>query len=115
MPVFKNKPSKNIIKNILDNLDVLAEIYRTEKTTDALINYIQYRDDIIYLESKLAFLNLYPGYDEKDKTLWNLHCYESVVTDELDIFHNGKSIPDETFVRELKEWRKSFGEESCNQ
>jgi hypothetical protein len=112
MPKFENTPSKNIIKNILDNLDILAERYRTTKSTDDLIAYIQYRDDVIYLESKLTFLNLYPGYDEKDSTLWNLHLYESVVTDELDIFHNGKSIKSEKAVAEIKEWRKNFGEES---
>lgn len=108
MPKLDPVTSTNVIKNILDNLDVLAERYRTKKTTDALIDYIQYRDDIIYMEMKLSFLHLYPNDSKKDKTLWNLRCYESVVTDELDIFHNGKSVPDETFVKELKEWRKTF-------
>ncbi len=112
MPNLKPVTSTNIIKNILDNLDVLAERYRTTKTTDALIDYIHYRSDIIYLESKLTFLNLYPGYDEKDHTLWNLHLYESVVTDELDIFHNGKSLKSEKAIAEIKEWRKNFGDES---
>jgi hypothetical protein len=110
MVKFKEVTSKNIIKNMLDRIDELAENYRKEKTTDALIEYIQFRDDIIKLTLNLKFMNLYPRTN--DKTLWNLTCYEVVVTDELKIFHNGKSVPDKTFVKELKEWREKFDKEN---
>ena len=98
--------STNIIKNMLDKIDRLAEEYRTTKTTDALVAYIHFRSDCIELISRLWIMGVYPT---KGKILWNTQSYMAVVTDELDIFHNGgKAVPQEEFVRKLKKWREGL-------
>ena len=110
MSEYKEVTSKNILKNILDRIDELAGNYKREKTTDALIEYIQFRDKSIKLCLDLLFMGLYPYGN--DDTLWNCQCYESVITDELEIFHNEKSVPDKKVVNDLKEWREKFRKEN---
>lgn len=93
----------NVAKNMLDKLDVLADAYRKNKSTQALINFIQFRDDFLKLEADLSLTKLI-----NFNTGWNMMVYCGVVTDELEIFDNGKSVQDPKFVQEIKTWRRDY-------
>lgn len=92
--------SVNLAANILEQIDRLAHRYKKNGTTDSLIKFVQFRSDCIDILLKLTFMELYSP-DE----LWNCECYIDIVTDELDIFHGEKTIPNERDIESVKMWR----------
>lgn len=97
--------TKNIILNIANKIDHLADEYRKEPTTGNLIKFIHFRTDCISLIMKMIFGGLY-DYDESYK----IQVYLSIVTDELEIFDkpNGKSVPQPEYVEKIKKWRSKL-------
>jgi len=89
-----------LMVNILEHTDRLVHRYKKNRTTDSLIEFVQFRSDCINILLKLAFMDLY-SQDE----LWNCESYIDVVTDELNIFHGEKTILDEKDIERIKMWR----------
>ena len=94
--------STNIILNLADKLDYLADKYRNDQTTDALIDFIHYRTECIKMICCMLFGGVYP-FDQ----VYNMQVYISIVSDELNIFDPelGKSVSQPEFVEKIKKWR----------
>jgi hypothetical protein len=92
------------IHNAIFKLEHLAEVYRESPSSQNLINFIHYRTDYIQFVSFMWLNEITPS-----NTSWMLQCYLSVVTDELGVFDHGKSIPNDEFVKTIKDWRNHFG------
>lgn len=93
--------SKNIILNLADKLDYLADEYRKKQTTGDLIEFIHFRSDCISIIMKLTFGKIYDFHDA-----YNFQVYLSIVTDELEVFNDhSKSVPQPEFVEKIKRWR----------
>jgi hypothetical protein len=96
--------SKNIILNLADKLDYLADEYRKKQTTGALIEFIHFRADCISVIMKLTFGGIY-DFNES----YNIQVYLAIVTDELGVFDDdSKSVPQPEFVEKIKRWRSKL-------
>lgn len=106
-----------VIKNMLDKFDDLSMKYYnlrsdsdkvTPELTQALIDYMLFRDTYIQLTS-IVWLNSLVSSEDS----WMLGCYEAYRTTQLKIFNNGDSINlnDKEFVYKIREWRRSFDDE----
>jgi hypothetical protein len=104
----KEKPKQdlNILGNLLDKLDKLAERYRSTKSPEDLVKYILFRDKVLELYGIVWLDSLVDS-----NTAWMLMCYEASVTDGLGVFPT-KAVPQPEFVQQLKEWRESIREKA---
>lgn len=94
----------NLIANSLDKMDKLASKYKKSKTTDDLIEFVYFRSDFFKVSADLTLMGIFSLNE-----LWNCESYLSILTDELEIFHNGKYTTDEKYIKEIKAWRRNRG------
>lgn len=106
-----------VIKNMLDKFDKLSMAYYnlavesdkiTPEVTQALVNYILFRDTYLKLAS-IVWLDSLVSSDDA----WMLQCYESYRTTQLKIFNTGGGIDlnDKEFVHKIREWRRTYDED----
>jgi hypothetical protein len=115
--VLDRIPDDNIIRNMLDKLDNTSAKYHdclivsdnkvSKEATQALIEFIQYRDDFIAIGLKLTFMGVITF-----NTGWMMECYCNRVTDRLQIFNNDfYNTSDKEQIRKLMEWRNGLNDD----
>ena len=91
----------NLMANILEQTDRLARRYKKNKTTESLIEFVQFRSDCMDIIVKLTSMGLY-SFDELQNCIW----YINMVTDELEIeaLHS-ENVLDAKVIERVKMWR----------
>jgi len=90
----------NLMANILEQIDRLAHRYKKNKTTESLIEFVQFRSDCMDIIVKLTSMGLY-SFDELQNCIW----YIDMVTDEIEIEALHSGIVDEKVIERVKMWR----------